>query len=393
MRDSVHLAVQWNRLVPNLYRVLVWGIIFGLLYLLRSFFLLIFLTFVFTYIQANGVNRLKNRINNRSIRVVLVALALLTVLLSVGAFLVPRIKEQARIFADRYPAYLQNLDSEIFALAKQYPAVDEFLHLHFSDYIEHGDEPFRPRNSEHRRSLAAELIQLSLGFGAHEGQDGVREAIDTFRHIGAYLLTLGSAFLLSLLFSFLIVLDLPGLTKNVKSLADTKLGFIYDEVAPSVRDFGTVLGRALEAQLFIAIINTLLTALGLLLLGLNDKIAFLSLIVFLCSFIPVAGVFISSGPICLVALQESGFGLMFLAVIMITAIHLIEAYILNPKIYGHHLHLNPVVVLIILTLGGKMFHVWGLVLGVPICVYIFGHAIRYKTDRNQQSTAVQISGP
>ncbi|MCO6432291.1 MAG: AI-2E family transporter [Deltaproteobacteria bacterium] len=368
--------INWGKFVPTLYRVLVWGLIFGIVYLLRSFFLLIFLTFVFSYVQANGVMRLESRIKNRTARVVLAALVLLTLLLSVGAFLVPHVKEQAQIFADRYPGYLQNLDGEILNLADNYPAVREFLQLHFPEHLERNGAPRVA--GEPRRSLASELIQLSLGFGDGEGQDGVREVIGAFRNIGAYLFTLGSAFLLSLLFSFLIVLDLPALTKSVKSLATTKLGFVYEEVAPSVRDFGTVLGRALEAQLFIAILNTVLTALGLMLLGLNEKIAFLSLIVFLCSFIPVAGVFISSLPICLVALQESGFGLMFLSVIMITVIHMIEAYILNPRIYGHHLHLNPVVVLIILTIGGKMFNVWGLVLGVPICVYIFGHAIQYK---------------
>ena len=33
-------------------RILVWGSLFGVLYLLRSFFLLIFLVFIFSYIQA-----------------------------------------------------------------------------------------------------------------------------------------------------------------------------------------------------------------------------------------------------------------------------------------------------------------------------------------------------
>ena len=104
------------------------------------------------------------------------------------------------------------------------------------------------------------------------------------------------------------------------------------------------------------------------------------MIVFLCSFIPVAGVFISSIPICLVALQESGIGLVAIAIIAILIIHFIETYILNPKIFGHHLHLNPVIVLIILTIGGELFHIWGLVLGLPICTYIFSYAIRWKKE-------------
>jgi predicted PurR-regulated permease PerM len=123
-----------------------------------------------------------------------------------------------------------------------------------------------------------------------------------------------------------------------------------------------------------------LTALGVWVIGLDESIAFFSVIVFLCSFIPVAGVFISSVPICLLALQTSGFSLMLIVVALITLIHLVETYILNPKIYGHHLRMNPVVVLIILTVGGKLFHVWGLILGVPIFTYIFGTAIKYNSN-------------
>jgi predicted PurR-regulated permease PerM len=50
--------------------------------------------------------------------------------------------------------------------------------------------------------------------------------------------------------------------------------------------------------------------------------------------------------------------------------------VLNPQIYGHHMHMNPVLVLIVLTIGGKLFGVWGLILGIPIVNYVFRHAIR-----------------
>ena len=363
---------QWNAALPIALRAIVWLAIFGVLYLLRSFFLLIFLTFVFSYIQSNSVNRLAGTIPNRTLRVVIVAVGLLVVILGIGAFVVPSIKEQATIFADRYPTYLTNLDKELLQVAGKYPMLNEMLALHVENY--QGEAPGSP---DSRKSLSGSLIQQILGVGeGKSAQSNIKLTIDTLRNIGGYLLTLGSAFLLSLLFSFLIVLDLPKLTQSVKSLARTKLKFLYLEVADSIRDFGSVLGRAMEAQLFIAILNTCLTAIGIILIGLTDKLAFISLIVFLCSFIPVAGVFISSMPICLLALQESGIGMMLLSVVMIAVIHMIEAYILNPRIYGHHLRMNPVIVLIILTIGGKMFGVWGFILGVPICTYIFGHAIR-----------------
>jgi predicted PurR-regulated permease PerM len=71
---------------------------------------------------------------------------------------------------------------------------------------------------------------------------------------------------------------------------------------------------------------------------------------------------------------------MLLAIAMITVIHLLEGYVLNPRIYGSYMRINPVIVLVILTIGAKLFHIWGLVLGVPICTYIFGHVIQHKDD-------------
>ena len=366
-------AEVFERFAAFASRVFVWCTLFLAVYMLRSFSLLIFLTFVFGYIQANIVDSLKPQIKRRGVRVVAAACLVLTVMGSIGAFLVPRVKEQALLFADRYPAYLQAADRALGDLAQKYPIIQRAM----------PDLPIDPSAEnpafDPRRSVIGGLIQSLSGFEEEGGgQHSFRNTVDRLKDFGGHALAAVSSFLLSLLFSFLIVLDLESLRRGALNLEKTKLRFIYREVAPSIRDFSGVMGRALEAQLIIALLNTALTVAGLYMLGLGEKSAFLALIVFLCSFIPVAGVFISSVPICLVALQEAGIPKMFLAVLLITVIHMIEAYILNPRIYGAHLRMNPVIVLIILTIGGKLFGVWGLVLGVPICTYIFGPAIREK---------------
>ncbi len=356
-------------------RLIVWGALFGILYVVRSFFLLVLLTFVFAYIQSSAVNWLENSIKHRVLRVVMVAISMLAIIVGVGMFLVPHVKHQAVIFAEHLPNHIATIDKEISEARKSYPWLEKILPASEEDTSITIDGTTKHTT----RSVASSALQEMLGLGnGDEAKAGLKGVVDALRNIGAPVLASASAFLLSLLFSFLIVLDLPKLSASVRALKDTKIGFIYDEVAPSIYEFASVMGSALEAQLYIAIVNTILTALGTLLLGFGPEIPFISMIVFICSFIPVAGVFMSSVPICLVALQLSGLGLMFFAAILITVIHMIETYILNPRIYGHQLHLNPVIVLIILTVGGKLFGVWGLVLGVPICTYIFGYAIRFK---------------
>ena len=63
-------------------------------------------------------------------------------------------------------------------------------------------------------------------------------------------------------------------------------------------------GSVLQAR--IAAVNTGLTALGMWAMAIPG-IGLLSLFVFICSFIPIAGVFFSTVPIAFVALTEYGF--------------------------------------------------------------------------------------
>ncbi len=375
------LPPPWDRILPHVATLMVWGMLLGVIYLLRSFFLLLFLTFVFSYIQAQSVNRLESRIKNRIVRVVLVALFLLSILTAAGIFLVPKVKVQTEVFVSQFTTYLYRVDQELFTLEKKYPLLGELLpEIVFKE----GQNPLEGGEKKGlRHSPTTSMLQQFLRLGETAGGvQNVSHVFGTLGNIGGKIASVTSTFLLSLLFSFLIVLDLANLGASVRELESTKIGFIYRSVAGNIRDFSLVLGKALEAQLIIAIINSFLTALGISLLGLGEHVAFLSMIVFFCSCFPVIGVFISSIPICLIALQTVGLQTMFLAILLIVIIHLIEGYILNPRIYGSYMRINSVIILIILTIGGKLFNFWGLILGVPICTYIFGHAIRFKKKEN-----------
>jgi predicted PurR-regulated permease PerM len=433
------LPPPWDRIFSLGSRLFVWGLLFTILYILRPFFLLVFLTFVFAYILEHGVQGLQARIKKRPLRVVLVTMVFLGTLITIGRALAPAFGDQAKTLAQNYPKYFAAVDNEVAALRERAKWTKSFLpeDMHAAEVLEYllgfvseADPEETPAARGAARELAPEAppapaaligdpdapppdvvlvpsttdppipeLQDPIGPpypGAQAGAASTRttkrknltEAMDRLRDIATPILGIGSAFLLSLLFSFLIVLDLPRLSRAVSGLANTKLGFIYDEVAGNIHDFGLMLGRALEAQLLIAICNTILTALGLWFLGLTSNLVFLSTIVFFCSFIPVAGVFLSSTPICIEALSSGGVHLMLFAILMILAIHTVEAYILNPKIFGHHLRMNAVLVLIVLTIGGKLFGVWGLVLGLPVVNYVFGHAIRFRQPQRGESKGV-----
>ena len=394
------LPPPWDRIFSLATRTFVWELLISVLYILRPFLLLVFLTFVFAYIQAHGVEGLTHRVKSRALRVVVVGLVFLGTLFATGFTLLPQVQEQAKQFFNNKDVYIADADKQLNSFLSGYPSIYTSLAKQKRALEEAGadletDQPAQPGDTKPAPAERSGEPARRGGQGAEDGEDKplpnlhiVRDLIDNIGkslaenplEIGQSVLTFASSFLLSLLFSFLIVLDLRKITRGVKGLANTKIGFIYDEVAENIAGFGRVLGRALEAQMLIAICNTVLTAACIWVMGIPNLLV-LSTIVFFCSFIPVAGTFISSTPIALLALQGGGVSAMVIVIIMIVVVHLVETYVLNPQIYGHHMHMNPVLVLIVLTIGGKLFGVWGLILGIPIVNYVFRHAIRRPAER------------
>jgi len=433
------LPPPWDRIFSLTTRCFVWALLIAVLYILRPFLLLVFLTFVFAYIQAHGVEGLSHRIKNRPLRVVIVGLVFLGTLFATGFTLLPQVQKQASEFLNERDKYIADADKQANVFLSDYPSLYDSLVKHMearelADQLSKGlavpgaaatppgtlpagkpevitkpgendnkeQGPGKPEENNKPEENKPEENQKPTEQngddpnGEEEAVDDkpkpqlhiIRDLLDDVGaslaknplEIGQSVLSYASSFLLSLLFSFLIVLDLRKITRGVQELRHTKIGFIYDEVADNIAGFGRVLGRALEAQLFIAVCNTILTGIGIWILGL-DNLLVLSTIVFFCSFIPVVGTFISSTPIALIALQAGGVSTMLIAIVIIMVVHALETYVLNPQIYGHHMHMNPVLVLIVLTIGGKLFGIWGLILGIPIVNYVFRHAIRNPDER------------
>ncbi|CAI5482152.1 unnamed protein product [Closterium sp. Yama58-4] len=195
--------------------------------------------------------------------------------------------------------------------------------------------------------------------------------------------------LVSLILSAMIVWDLPSLARGMQSLQTSRFAPIYDELAPVVLTFGRIFCRALEAQSLIAVVNTALTFLGMMLLNIHGLLV-LSAVVFVFSFVPVAGVVISTVPMGLVALSEGGVVKVVLVVLMVVLMHALEAYILNPAIYSAHLKLHPILTLAVLLIAEHAMGVWGLLVAVPLTKAQQTIQLRLTTCQQLESAAQHL---
>ncbi len=360
-RDGLAAALKAPLLRPLLRipvkKVAIWASFLALLVLIHEHFGLIFLTFVLAYIANSLVDRIEQNFSSRKPAVILVFLGIVAVISGLGVATVPRVIKQGKAQLDKLERLSQIEDPRAYVEEKLIEATGDTPILR--DVAERLGDPAI-------RRMAAEFL---ADFGKNYVAEGLKGLLAGIGKGVGYVLG-------ALVFAFMIVWDVPRIAAGVHRLRDSRLGDVWVEVAPSIADFFRLLGRAFEAQTVIALINTALTAVGMLVLGVQG-IGFLSVIVFVCSFVPIVGVFISTVPICLVALQQDtgGLGLALAVVVMVTLVHMVEAYILNPRIYGYHMKLHPLAVLIVLYLGQSLFGMWGLIIGVPFATYVWRHLI------------------
>ncbi|MFB6355506.1 MAG: AI-2E family transporter [bacterium] len=346
-------------------KVVIWGFLLGVLYVLRNFFTVIFLSFIFSYISLTIVNRLDDLLPKRRWIVVAVFTFYVAILVIGSWTLFPQAYTEGQ---ELYTQFIDQQTGMEKSLQKgKLPYLRGFLEALIGEeqvksWAETGWYRFTSKQLAHMMAENATKL-FEHGF-------------ELFKHIFTFALH----FLIALIFSFLIVFDYQNLRDMITQLADSRLDEFYVEVAPGIRQFFSLLGRAFEAQAIIALLNTVLTTIGILVMQI-PRPAFLAGVVFFCSFIPVFGVIMSSVPIALLALKTGGPILMFIAIGYILIIHGVEAYILNPQIYGVHLELHPLVVLMVLLVGEHFFGVWGLILGVPVFRYLWYQVILAEEPR------------
>jgi predicted PurR-regulated permease PerM len=125
------------------------------------------------------------------------------------------------------------------------------------------------------------------------------------------------------------------------------------------------LAGVVRGQITIMAVNGLLTLAGLLLLRVPYAFA-LSALATILYVVPLFGTILSSVPIVLLALGAGGLPLGLAALAWILVIHALEAYVLNPKIMGDASRIHPVLIVLALVLGERLYGLVGALLAVPV---------------------------
>ena len=177
--------------------------------------------------------------------------------------------------------------------------------------------------------------------------------------------------LLALILSFIFIMDRDKLAEYLAGIKSSHFKFLHAEYSIIFEKVVKSFGLILRAQAMIAFVNTILTVIGLLIIGMFFDQVFpflltLWLVVFIFWFVPVVWVFISSIPIVFIAYSIFGISAAISVVFLILIVHMVEAYYLNPKIVSSYLELPVSLTFVILLISEHLFGLAGLLIWVSL---------------------------
>ncbi|MEK3890521.1 AI-2E family transporter [Bacillus sp. FSL K6-3431] len=309
-------------------RLIIFGLLVLILFAMRSMINLILLTFIFSFLMDRLVEFTAKRIRLNRRLLVLIMYTLIVGLLAFGLV-----------------KYLPIITLEISELIKRITAFYTQPHENVViNYIE---------TIISNNQIAAYL------------ENGFSFLLKSFTDISKTSVEILIALILSLFF----LLEKPRLQAFTSKFKSSKIAPFYNEIEFFGKKFTRTFGKVIEAQFIIAIINCVLSVIALMIMGFPQIIG-LAIMIFFLGLIPVAGVFISLIPLCLIAYTIGGFIKVVYVLIAIAVIHGIEAYILNPKLMSSKTDLPVFYTFIVLIFSQNFFGVWGLIIGIPVFVFL-----------------------
>lgn len=204
-------------------------------------------------------------------------------------------------------------------------------------------------------------IKNALNNNIQKLEDYVTLSLESM--IAAAVLLLSKIFSIALIpiLLYYFLKDFRQIKERIKLLIPRKYRNKVARIGASIDD---IFGSYVRSQIILSLITAVMTAIGLLILKI-DFALIIGIINGITNIIPYFGPIIGAIPAVLVALLQSPMKALY-TIIVIIIIQQIESDIICPKITADSVGLHPVTVILALVIGGELFGIAGLLLGVPV---------------------------
>lgn len=347
-----------GKLLVNKYfiqKFIAYILLIAAFYFLQHFLLVLFLTFIFSYLFLTFWNFLKEKLDIFLIKI----LRNWNTILFLQKFFSLNI---IIIFL-----YLIFIGAIFFALSDLLPQLTRELR-DLPNYIPALREPILMVTSklEEIKNINSQIWGSISEIFTKQDIDIILQVLEKIKAFGAIFLKV----IMALILSYIFIIDRDKLSEYLKWIQTSNFGFLYQEYKVIIEKIVRTFWLVFKAQSMIALTNMILTTIGLFIIWLIHGAPFpliytLAIIVFICGFIPVLWTFISSFPILLIGYTTYwGFWILFEVIFLISFIHAVEAYYLNPKIVSSYIKLPLSLTFLVLILSEHFMGFAGLVIWI-----------------------------
>lgn len=179
--------------------------------------------------------------------------------------------------------------------------------------------------------------------------------------IGTSVLGALLVFILGPLIALYLLIDLPHLNRDLRSLVPATH---RDEMIDLGDKVSRAVGGFFRGQLMVAFIVGTLSSLGFYLIDLPFWLVIGAIAGFF-NLVPLIGPFIGGGLGFLVGTISGGIGLGLKAALVELLVQQLDNHVISPNVMKRTVNLHPVTVMMSLLAGGTLAGFWGVLLGVP----------------------------
>lgn len=301
------------------------------LWLVRGGLYPFIIAFLLAYILNPAVSWLTGKGLTRGWAIAILYVAVFSVIILGGSFLVPLLIRELESFGRELPLMTAKGEELLYAIQWKY------------------------QNSALPPSLRTALDQGLVTLQA-EAQGFVGDLV-------AAILGLMSRFIglaISPVLAFYLLHDWHGISEAGLALLPARW---RQETILILRDVDKVLAGVIRGQLTVAVIVGVLVSAGLHIMGVRFALI-IGILAGMLDIIPYFGAFIGAAPAVTVALLDSPLLALKVAVLFLV-IHQTEGTIIGPKILGENVDLHPLTVIFCLFVGGELWGLAGMLLAVP----------------------------
>ncbi|MBR4892674.1 MAG: AI-2E family transporter [Clostridia bacterium] len=270
-------------------------------------------------------------------------------------FISPKIVESIRTFTNNVPAYINSISDYLYNFTYQYELSAEIINKMMENF-----GLIISNTSQFLNSFIPKVVDITKAI--------TTSIIDIF--IGC-------------VFSVYILISKEKLIKIAKKVLYAHL---EEEKAEKVRTVmrksNKVLRSFVGGQLTEAVILGVLCYVGMNILKMPYA-PLISVIIGLSSIVPVIGPFIGTVPSALLILLESPVMAIWF-VLFVIVLQQVEGNVIYPRVVGSAVGLSGFWVLLAVTVGGGLFGILGILLGVPTMAVIYSMYGQYVNKKNEE---------